>query len=305
MIEFEGVAKRYGDRDVIRGVSLAVAPGEVFVLLGESGSGKSTLLRMVNRLVSPDAGVVRVDGRDVAHGSVEALRRGIGYAIQSVGLFPHRTVAENIGTVPRLLGWTRQRTAQRVDELLHLLHLDEPGIGNRYPATLSGGQQQRVGVARALAAQPPIVLMDEPFGALDPLTRSALQANLKSLQRESGTTILFVTHDLDEAFALGDRIGVVRDGGLVQVATPELLARQPVDDGVRDFMGGDRAWLRLLAARRVRSAVSPGDGVEGTAIDPDATQQDALAAMLAQGRDVLPVQGGGRIALRDLMDRAR
>lgn len=306
MIVFEGVGKHFADRTVIDALDLRVEDGEFFVLVGPSGSGKSTLLRMVNRLVTPDSGRVLVDGDDIAMMDVEQLRRGIGYAIQSVGLFPHRTVAENIATVPRLFGWSKQDIASRVGELLHLLKLDEPGIGDRYPRTLSGGQQQRVGVARALAARPRIVLMDEPFGALDPLTRESLQASLRTIQRETATTILFVTHDMDEAFGLGDRVGLMLDGHLVQVGTPLQLIREPADDRVREFVGGSRAHLRALAIRPVRERLRHGETAEGEAVDIAASLQEALGAMLAQGRDRLPVTEGGRavgsIALVDLVD---
>lgn len=309
MIVFEGVGKHFADRTVIDALDLRVEDGEFFVLVGPSGSGKSTLLRMVNRLVTPDSGRVLVDGDDIAMMDVEQLRCGIGYAIQSVGLFPHRTVAENIATVPRLLGWSKQDIASRVGELLHLLKLDEPGIGDRYPRTLSGGQQQRVGVARALAARPRIVLMDEPFGALDPLTRESLQASLRTIQRETATTILFVTHDMDEAFGLGDRVGLMLDGHLVQVGTPLQLIREPADDRVREFVGGSRAHLRALAIRPVRERLRHGETAEGEAVDIAASLQEALGAMLAQGRDRLPVTEGGHvvgsIALVDLVDGKR
>jgi osmoprotectant transport system ATP-binding protein len=305
MIEFDHVSKRFGDHVVIDDLSLRVEDGELFVLVGPSGSGKSTLLRTVNRLVHIDAGTVRVDGDDVATRDVETLRRGIGYAIQSVGLFPHRTVGENIATVPRLLGWAANDIRARVDELLDLLKLDEPGFADRYPDTLSGGQQQRVGVARALAARPRIVLMDEPFGALDPLTRESLQASLKSIQRETATTILFVTHDMDEAFGLGDRVALMLDGKLAQVGTPLELIREPANERVREFVGGSRARLRELAVRRVRDCMRTGEGADGDAVDAASSLQDALGAMLTQGRDRLPVTDAGHrvgaILLADLV----
>ena len=307
MIEFEHVHKRFGDRVVIDDLSLRIDDGEFFVLVGPSGSGKSTLLRMVNRLVSLDGGCVRVGGQDVLSLDVETLRRGIGYAIQSVGLFPHRTVAENIATVPRLLRWPEARIRERVDELIDLLRLDDPGIGARYPGTLSGGQQQRVGVARALAARPRIVLMDEPFGALDPLTRESLQASLKAIQRDTGTTILFVTHDMDEAFGLADRVGLMLGGRLVQVGTPLELLRDPVDARVGDFVGGTRARLRELAVRIVGDTMRRGELADGEPVDASASLQDALGAMLTQGRDRLPVHEHGNnvgaIVLADLVRR--
>lgn len=294
MIEFDRVHKRYGEHIVIDDLSLCIDDGEFFVLVGPSGSGKSTLLRTVNRLVSIDGGTVRVDGDDVATRDPERLRRGIGYAIQSVGLFPHRTVGENIATVPRLLGWRDADIATRVAELLEMLRLDEPGIADRYPNTLSGGQQQRVGVARALAAKPRIVLMDEPFGALDPLTRESLQHSVKAIQRDSGTTILFVTHDMDEAFGLGDRVALMLEGKVAQVGTPLQLIREPADERVREFVGGTRARLRELAVRSVRDVTREGEHAEGVPVDSAASLQEALAAMLAQGRDRLPVHRDGR-----------
>ena len=307
MIEFEHVHKRFGGHAVIDDLSLRVDEGEFFVLVGPSGSGKSTLLRTVNRLVAIDAGCVRVDGEDVATRDVETLRRGIGYAIQSVGLFPHRTVAENIATVPRLLRWPEAEVCARVDELIALLRLDEPGMADRYPHTLSGGQQQRVGVARALAARPRIVLMDEPFGALDPLTRESLQGSLKAIQRDMGTTILFITHDMDEAFGLGDRVGLMLDGGLAQVGKPIELLHDPADERVRDFVGGTRARLRELAVRTVRENMRRGERADGEPVDAGATLQEALGAMLAQGRDRLPVhdrgEAVGAIVLVDLVAR--
>ena len=305
MIEFDHVHKRFGEHVVIDDLSLRVEDGEFFVLVGPSGSGKSTLLRTVNRLVHIDAGSVRIDGADVATQDVETLRRGIGYAIQSVGLFPHRTVGENIATVPRLLGWPRADIDARVQELLVLLKLDEPGIADRYPDTLSGGQQQRVGVARALAARPRIVLMDEPFGALDPVTRESLQASLKSIQRDTATTILFVTHDMDEAFGLGHRVALMLDGTVAQVGTPLELIRHPVNERVREFVGGSRARLRELAVRRVRDSMRQGEVADGDAVEGGASLQDALGAMLTQGRDRLPVHEGGQpagaILLADLV----
>ncbi|SEM38393.1 osmoprotectant transport system ATP-binding protein [Luteibacter sp. UNCMF331Sha3.1] len=307
MIEFEHVGKRFGERVVIEDLSLRIDDGEFFVLVGPSGSGKSTLLRTVNRLAHVDSGIVRVDGRDVSSVEREALRRGIGYAIQSVGLFPHRTVAENIATVPRLLAWSDADVRARVAELIDLLRLDEPGIADRYPHTLSGGQQQRVGVARALAARPRIVLMDEPFGALDPVTRESLQTRLKAIQRDTGTTILFVTHDMDEAFRLGDRVAVMLDGGLAQVGRPLDLLHRPVDDRVRDFVGGTHARLRELAVRTVGGSMRVGDRADGEPVDAADSLQDALASMLAQRRDRLPVRERGAIVgaivLGDLVAR--
>ncbi|MGF6494557.1 osmoprotectant transport system ATP-binding protein [Luteibacter sp. 621] len=305
MIEFDHVHKAFGDHVVIEDLSLRVEDGEFFVLVGPSGSGKSTLLRTVNRLTHIDRGRVRVDGNDVATQPIETLRRGIGYAIQSVGLFPHRTVAENIAAVPHLLGWPQQQIDERVAELIAWLKLDEPGMAGRYPDTLSGGQAQRVGVARALAARPKIVLMDEPFGALDPLTRESLQASVKAIQKDTGTTILFVTHDMDEAFRLGDRVALMLDGRLAQVGTPLELIRSPADERVNEFVGGTRAYLRELAVRCVRDSMRQDERADGDAIAPEATLQEALGLMLEKRRDRLAVAGGGAILLADIVARPR
>jgi osmoprotectant transport system ATP-binding protein len=289
MIEFDAVSKRYGERIVIDRLSLRIERGELFVLVGASGSGKSTLLRMINRLVEVDAGQLRVDGRDVRQQSLETLRRGIGYAIQSSGLFPHWTVAQNIASVPRLLGWDSARIATRVRELLELLQLDSATLASRYPDSLSGGQQQRVGVARALAADPPIVLMDEPFGALDPPSRDALQHSLKRIQRETGKTIVFVTHDMDEALRLGDRIALLEAGRIRQCATPTDLLRHPADAAVREFVGGAQAGLRLLAMRRVREVMQPGKNFIQPSIHPESSLQLALSLMAEHSVDRLGV----------------
>jgi len=305
MIEFDHVHKAFGNHVVIEDLSLRVEDGEFFVLVGPSGSGKSTLLRTVNRLTHIDRGQVRVHGKDVATQPIEALRRGIGYAIQSVGLFPHRTVAENIAAVPHLLRWPQKQIDERVAELMALLKLDEPGMADRYPDTLSGGQAQRVGVARALAARPKIVLMDEPFGALDPLTRESLQASVKAIQKETGTTILFVTHDMDEAFRLGDRVALMLDGRLAQVGTPLELIRSPADERVNEFVGGTRAYLRELAVRCVRDSMRRDESADGDAIAPGATLQEALGLMLEKRRDRLAVAGGGAILLADIVARPR
>ncbi len=309
MIEFDRVSKRYGETTVIDQLSLTIEARELFVLVGASGSGKSTLLRMINRLIEIDAGSVRVDGRDVRESPAEVLRRGIGYAIQSTGLFPHWNVARNIATVPQLLGWPKARIDARVEEMLAMLQLDQPGMAQRYPRSLSGGQQQRVGVARALAGDPDILLMDEPFGALDPITRGALQQTLRTIQRETGKTIVFVTHDMDEALRLGDRIGLIESGKVRQCGTPLQLLEQPVDDGVRDFVGGADPGLRLLAVRRVRDAMGPdaGEGSEQTTIDADASLQQALGLMLARGCRSLGVADAegrriGSLALADLIE---
>jgi osmoprotectant transport system ATP-binding protein len=250
MIQFENVVKQYpnGFR-AVDDLSLQVPAGEVCVLIGPSGCGKTTSMRMVNRLIAISSGRITVEGRDVRDLPVEDLRRKIGYAIQQIGLFPHMTVFENVAVVPRLLRWEEQRIRRRVDQLLELVGLDPDTHRGKYPRQLSGGQQQRVGVARALGADPPIMLMDEPFGAIDPITREVLQDEFLQIQREIGKTIIFVTHDIDEAIKMGDRIAVLRDGKLVQFDTPDDLLAHPKDEFVRDFVGADRQLKRLGLVR--------------------------------------------------------
>jgi len=243
MIEFRQVGLRLGGRRVIDDLSLHIAPGEFAMLIGPSGAGKSSLLRMVNRLLEPDRGQVLVGGRPVHAQAPEALRRRIGYVIQSTGLFPHWTVAQNIATVPQLLRWPALRITARTDELMALLHLDE-GLRERYPHQLSGGQQQRVGVARALAADPDLLLLDEPFAALDPLTRGALQVELAQIQRASGKTIVMVTHDLNEALSLASRIHLLDGGRLLQSGTPLELITRPASPEVATFLGLTRIDLQ-------------------------------------------------------------
>jgi osmoprotectant transport system ATP-binding protein len=245
------VTKRYAGSDVpaISALDLGVAGGEICVLVGPSGSGKTTAMRMVNRMVEITEGDILVGGTSVRQRSPAELRREIGYVIQQIGLFPHRTIDENIATVPRLLGWDRDRVRRRVDELLELVRIDRE-LGERYPAQLSGGQQQRVGVARALAADPGVMLMDEPFGAVDPINRERLQNEFLRLQADVKKTILFVTHDIDEAIKMGDRVAILREGGhLAQYATPAELLMAPADDFVEDFVGADRALKRLALMR--------------------------------------------------------
>jgi osmoprotectant transport system ATP-binding protein len=250
-VEFRAATKRYpgADQPAVRALSLEVPAGEICVLVGPSGCGKTTALRMVNRMVEITDGDILVGGRSVREREPAELRRDTGYVIQQIGLFPHRTIADNIATVPRLLGWERGRIEARVAELLELIGL-EPEMAQRYPAQLSGGQQQRVGVARALGANPGVMLMDEPFGAVDPINRERLQNEFLRLQAELRKTILFVTHDIDEALKMGDRIAVMRQGGhLAQYATPAELLMAPADDFVEDFVGADRALKRLALVR--------------------------------------------------------
>ena len=253
-LEFRSVTKRYPGtaEPAVENLSLTVPSGEICVLVGPSGCGKTTAMRMVNRMIEISDGDILLDGRSVRERRPAELRREIGYAIQQIGLFPHLTVSENIATVPRLLGWDKARIASRVDELLELVSLDPAETRDRYPAQLSGGQRQRIGVARALAVDPPLMLMDEPFGAIDPINRERLQNEFLRLQREIRKTIVFVTHDIDEAIKMGDRIAVMQKGGhLAQFATPAELLMYPATPFVEDFVGADRA-LKRLALQRVR-----------------------------------------------------
>ena len=249
MITLESLTKRYGDHLAVDGLTLDVPEGEVAVLIGPSGCGKTTTLRMINRLIEPTSGRILIGGVDASTLKVEELRRGIGYVIQSVGLFPHLTVAENIATVPKMLGWKNDRTAARATELLDLVGLDPTQYAGKYPRQLSGGEAQRVGVARALAADPPVLLMDEPFGAVDPLNRDRLQGEFARIQRELRKTVIFVTHDVDEAIRLADRIALMRDGKLQQYDVPEALLDHPGNKFVHDFVGADAALKRLGRVR--------------------------------------------------------
>ncbi len=258
MIEFRGVTKRYPDGTVaVDDLDLTIDAGQITVFVGPSGCGKTTSLRMINRMIEPSGGSIVVDGRDIMSGDAAELRRGIGYVIQQAGLFPHRTILDNIATVPLLLGWSKAKARKRAAELMETVGL-VPEMAKRYPTQLSGGQQQRVGVARALAADPPILLMDEPFSAVDPVVRESLQEELLRLQGELGKTIVFVTHDIDEAVKLGDKVAVMRVGGkLAQFDEPgELLAR-PVDDFVDNFVGRDRGYRGL--GFRSSAALTLGD----------------------------------------------
>ena len=298
-VEFRDVTKRYADQVAVDGLSFTVPAGRICILVGPSGSGKTTSLKMVNRLIEPTSGAILIDGRDVLQEEPTQLRRRIGYVIQQVGLFPHQTIAENVATVPRLLGWPKQRIDARVAELLALVGLEPGRYARRYPVQLSGGERQRAGVARALAAEPPVMLMDEPFGAVDPIVREHLQEELLRIQRELGTTILFVTHDIDEAIRLGDRVAVMRGGALVQYAPPgELLAR-PADDFVAQFVGADRG-LKRLGLLTVGGA-DVDASIDRASVDRNApvlarstTLRDALARMLASESQIGVVLDGDR-----------
>jgi osmoprotectant transport system ATP-binding protein len=296
-IAFDRVTKRYPGRTepAVRELTLTVPAGEICCLVGPSGAGKTTAMKMVNRLIDITEGDITIGGTSVQTLDVTALRRGIGYVIQQVGLFPHMTVAENVATVPRLLGWPKARIAERVDELLDLVELPAVDYRGRFASQLSGGERQRVGLARALAADPPVMLMDEPFGALDPITRARLQHELLRIQNELRKTIVFVTHDIDEAILVGDRIAILREGGvLAQYGTPgELLAR-PADDFVARFLGLDRG-LKLLSLRRLDELeLGSPDGALGPRADGKTTLRDALSMMIAaRSRSLVVVDEAG------------
>lgn len=292
MIRFEDVSVSFDRVAALSGVTVDVAAGTLCALVGPSGSGKSTLMRLVNRLVEPSAGRVLVRDRDVAGQDPAKLRRSIGYVMQSTGLFPHRSVAENIGTVPRLLGWDASRIAARVAELLAMVQLDA-ALGDRRPGALSGGQAQRVGLARALAADPDILLMDEPFGAVDPLTRRDLRAELRRIHAETGKTILLVTHDPEEALELGSQIVVLRDGRVVADGAPATLVAPDAPEFARALLGGGQPGLRRLSLLDAADARDPSPAPQGAPVLPrGATLADALSRMAETGRDVLALEGG-------------
>ena len=306
MITLNEVTKQYPDGTVAVGdLTIEIPGGEITVLLGSSGCGKTTTLRMINRLIEPTSGTISLDGRDLSTVPVHELRRGIGYVIQQSGLFPHRTVADNIATVPKLLGWDRKRQRARAMELIELVGL-EPGMADRYPSQLSGGQQQRVGVARALAADPPVLLMDEPFGAVDPVRRGALQVEFKRLQSELGKTVVFVTHDVDEAVLLGDRIAIMQQGGKVaQYGPPEAMLAQPASEFVSSFIGGTRG-IKLLSLRPAADVPVVEVGADGIAGWQLRTGDDGRPTVwVREGAPDVPAEPvGPGGTLRDLLDSA-
>jgi len=293
MIRLDHVTKRYGGSVAVDSLTLEVEAGELCMLVGPSGSGKTTTMRMINRLIEPTSGRIFLHGDDVTDVDPVELRRRIGYVIQQVGLFPHLTVGDNVGTVPRLLGWDRNRIRQRTNELLELVGLDPDVYARRYPAELSGGQRQRAGVARALAADPPVLLMDEPFGAIDPITRERLQTEFLRLQHELHKTVVFVTHDIEEAVRLGDRIAVLADRGrLEQYDTPAKILGSPATPFVADFVGADRGLRRLTV----------------TAIDVADLEKPPLLHVddpLAEARRVLDADGGKWAVVVDGGERLR
>jgi osmoprotectant transport system ATP-binding protein len=295
-LEFREVVKRYDGRGrpAVDHLSLEVPAGEICVLVGPSGCGKTTAMRMVNRMTEITAGDILLDGRSVRERKPAELRREIGYVIQQVGLFPHQTIGQNVATVPQLLGWDKERIRRRIDELLEMVALDPAEYRDRYPAQLSGGQRQRVGVARALAVDPPLMLMDEPFGAIDPINRVRLQNEFLRLQEQIRKTVVFVTHDIDEALKMGDRIAVMKDGGvLAQYATPQELLESPADEFVEDFVGADRG-LKELALHRIRELeLGPVRAGSPVTVELDDTLRDALSLMLVNDADYARVRDSG------------
>ncbi|MBB2820764.1 UNVERIFIED_ORG: osmoprotectant transport system ATP-binding protein [Rhizobium esperanzae] len=310
MIEIRNVTKRYGAATVVDNVSMQVEKGSITVIVGTSGSGKSTLMRMINRLVPITEGEIFVGGQNVMDVEVTELRRRIGYAIQGHGLFPHRTVAQNIATVPQLLEWDSTRIAARVEELLGLFNLDPATFADKYPHQLSGGQQQRVGVARALAAEPELLLMDEPFGALDPVIRGKAQDDLLAIQKQFGTTVILVTHDMDEAFHLGNQIAVMSQGRLLQCSTPEKILTEPADPFVQQLTGTSDRALKLMSLLPLKESMEPAKSGLAYGLPQSLSLRDALAEMIWQGVDEAAVQDGekapvGSISMTRLLELGR
>lgn len=289
MIEFENVSKFFQGEAAVSDLSLNIKEGQFTVLIGTSGSGKSTTLKMINRLVEHDTGRIRFAGEEIRNFDAKTLRRRMGYAIQSIGLFPHWNVTQNIATVPQLLKWPKARINARIDELLDLLGLEAAQFRDRYPHQLSGGQQQRVGVARALAADPEVLLMDEPFGALDPVTRGALQQEIIRIHQLLGRTIVLVTHDIDEALTLADRIVLMDNGQVIQQGTPLELLTRPATDFVRDFFGRSELGVRLLSLRHVADRVRTHERIEGEPISESVTLREALSLFVHRQCRQLPV----------------
>ena len=309
MISVENLTKQYGATTVVDDVSMTIERNSITVIVGTSGSGKSTLLRMINRLVEPTRGRVLIDGRDTSAEAPYLLRRRVGYAIQGHGLFPHRTVRENIATVPRLLGWDEARIGARVEELLEVFQLDPATYAQAFPHQLSGGQQQRVGVARALAAEPPVLLMDEPFGALDPIIRAKAQEDLLDIQRRYSTTIVLVTHDMDEAFHLGDRVAVMSLGRVLQYDRPAVLLTRPADPFVARMTGVSDRAMRLLSLTTAGEAALPGAS-EGPTVAASASLREVLSELLWRGAESATVTDAdgtprGRLTVAAILARGR
>jgi osmoprotectant transport system ATP-binding protein len=305
-IRLDKVRKQFGSTVAVGQLSLDIAAGELAVLIGPSGCGKSTVLRMINRLIEPTSGRMFLGDEEITKADPVALRRRIGYVIQNVGLFPHQTVRDNVATVPRLVGWPKPQISARVDELMELVGLDPARYATRYPHELSGGQRQRVGVARALAADPVVLLMDEPFSAVDPIVRARLQDEFLRLQRTVGKTIVFVTHDVDEAVRLGDRIAVLSEGGtLEQYATPAELLAHPANAFVADFVGADRGIKRLAVTPIPLNRLRPLDGGSHPAVEAGGMLKDALAALLEGQTGAVAVADKGLLTLEDVYTALR
>jgi osmoprotectant transport system ATP-binding protein len=310
MIEIRNVTKRYGTAAVVDNVSMEVEKGSITAVVGTSGSGKSTLMRMINRLVPITSGEIFVGGQNIMDVPVTELRRKIGYAIQGHGLFPHRTVSQNIATVPQLLGWDTAKIKSRVEELLGLFNLDPATFAEKYPHQLSGGQQQRVGVARALAAEPELLLMDEPFGALDPVIRGKAQDDLLAIQKQFGTTVVLVTHDMDEAFHLGNQIAVMSAGKLLQCSTPEKILTEPADPFVQQLTGTSDRALKLMSLLPLKESMEPAKSGLAYALPQSLSLRDALAEMIWQGVGEAAVQNAdkapvGSISMTRLLELGR
>ncbi|PFA62240.1 glycine/betaine ABC transporter ATP-binding protein [Bacillus sp. AFS015802] len=297
MIEFQNVTKVYEDgTEAIKGINLTIPKGKLIALIGPSGCGKTTTMKMINKLITPSGGTILIDGKDTSETDEVELRRNIGYVIQRIGLLPHMTIEENISLIPRLKGWKKEKYEGRVDELLHLVGLEPDVYKKRYPLELSGGQQQRVGVIRALAAEPPIILMDEPFSALDPISREQLQDELKSIQNTIHKTIVFVTHDIDEALKIADEIAVMRDGKIEQIATPADLLSEPANEFVRAFIGESRLNVPVKPKQVLDIMKDDGNGFhlmlnepEYTLIPFDASIHEAARILLSSGKPYLMV----------------
>ncbi|WP_458780508.1 ABC transporter ATP-binding protein [Arthrobacter sp. D3-16] len=306
MIRLIDVSKHYEGAPApsVAPLSMEIKRGEFICLVGPSGCGKTTTLRMINRLVEPSGGEIWIDGQNVTHANPDELRRHIGYVIQQVGLLPHMTIEQNIGLVPSMLGWDKKKITARVEELLELVGLDPHSYRSRYPKQLSGGQQQRVGVARALAADPPVMLMDEPFGAIDPITRDRLQGEFLQLQQRIRKTIVFVTHDIDEALRLGDRIAIFAEGSrLAQFATPLEILTNPADDFVRSFIGEGAALRRLSLLRIGDLQVPPSSDLHPAelTVQPTDTVAAVLEKMLEHGAERVQVNGGETLTVQDML----
>lgn len=290
MISLEGVSKKYGEFIAVDDVNLTVQEAEFLVVLGPSGSGKSTLLRLINKMIERDSGEIRVEDQNVDNFKAEELRKSIGYVIQSIGLFPHMDVKKNIATVPNLLKWDAERIDERVDEMLNLVGLAPPDYKDKRPSELSGGEAQRIGVARAMASNPDILLMDEPFGAVDPINRLRLQKEFRKIQRQLKKTVVFVTHDIDEAILLADRICIMKKGAIVQVDSPEKMIRNPKNDFVKNFFK-DEGILTILSRKPAIDYIEPVK-TQGESLDDEATLREALVKMLATGEERLALSGG-------------